>query len=80
MAPYFQIKLELGGSRKQFNGRHDIQHGGIQHKNKRNATLSIMALNAECCYADCRKQAQYAECHYDECALCRLDNVIQLPA
>ncbi len=37
-----------------------------------------MALNAECCllrviYAECRKQAHYAECHYTECryAKCR---------
>jgi hypothetical protein len=36
-------------------------------------TLSIMALNSECCYAEgviyaeCRKQPHYAECHFAEC-------------
>jgi hypothetical protein len=39
----------------------------IQHKD------SIMALNRECCYAESREQAHYAECHYAEChyAECR---------
>jgi hypothetical protein len=32
----------------------DTQHNGIQHNNKLNATLSIMALNTECYYAECR--------------------------
>ncbi len=41
------------------SGRHDIQHNdtqhnAIQHKNKWNATLSIMTLKAECCYAEGR--------------------------
>jgi hypothetical protein len=32
-----------------------------------------MALSAECCCADCRKQVHYAECHNAECryAECR---------
>ncbi len=36
-------------------------------------TLCIMAHNVECCYAECRKQAHYAECYYAECryAECR---------
>jgi hypothetical protein len=35
--------------------------------------LSIMELNVEYCYAECRKQAHYDECHYAECryAECR---------
>ncbi len=45
----------------------DTQQNDIQHNNKWNATLSIMELNAECCYAECRlsfrKHAHYAECH-----------------
>jgi hypothetical protein len=35
--------------------------------NLRMATLSMLALNAECCYSECRKQAYYAECCYTEC-------------
>ncbi len=36
-------------------------------------TLSIMAHNAECCYAEYSTQAHYAECYYTEClyAECR---------
>ncbi len=30
-------------------------------------TLSIMALNVECCYADSRDLYYYTECLYGEC-------------
>ncbi len=30
-------------------------------------TLSMMELDTECCYAECRIYASYAECHYAEC-------------
>ncbi len=32
--------------------RYDIQLNDTQHNNKWKATLSIMALNVECCYAE----------------------------
>jgi hypothetical protein len=65
------------------NQKNDTQHNDTQHEDtqyniKWNATLSIMALNTECCYAgwnyaECRKQAHNAECRYAECryAKCR---------
>jgi hypothetical protein len=50
-------------TRDQSRGCHNMQHNGIQHNNFQHndiqhnnrliATLSIMALDAECCYADC---------------------------
>ncbi len=42
----FQVRHDT-----QYN---DIQQYDIQHKINQNVTLSIMALNTECCYAECR--------------------------
>jgi hypothetical protein len=30
-------------------------------------TVNVMGLSIECCYAEYRKQALYADCHYAEC-------------
>jgi hypothetical protein len=68
----------LGRNDTQHNNIHhndimpDTMHKDIQHNIKGNAKLSIMALNKECRYAECRKQALseeccYAECRYAEC-------------
>ncbi len=71
---------------QQYDTQHDYYlHDYIQHNNKWIATLSIVALNTDCCYgechlywvpfmyADCHKQTHYAECHHAEChyAECR---------
>ncbi len=46
----------------------DPQHNDIQHYKKWNATLSIMAFYAECCYAGSHYAVcRYAECRYAEC-------------
>ncbi len=54
----------------------DTQQSDIQHNNKLNTTLSITMLRVLLCwasfvlsviYAECRKQAHYAECRYAEC-------------
>ncbi len=42
-----------------------------------------MALNTECCllsviYAECRKQAHYAECHYGECRYAECHGAINI--
>jgi hypothetical protein len=39
------------------------EHNDIQHSNEYNVTLSIMALNTECCCAQCH----YPEFCYAEC-------------
>jgi hypothetical protein len=44
----------------------------------------MMALNAECCllsviYAECLKQAHYAECHYAECCYVECRGAPTLP-
>ncbi len=38
-------------------------------------TLNLIALNIECCYAECRNFYYYAECRYAECRYdkCRCD-------
>jgi hypothetical protein len=47
--------------------RNDTQHYGTEHNNKSMATLIIMALDTEFCYAKFRKKAIYDECRYAEC-------------
>jgi hypothetical protein len=50
----------------------DTQHNDTQHNRKLNMTLNIMlrclvSIMISVNYAECRKQAHYAEWHYAEC-------------
>jgi hypothetical protein len=41
-------------------------------------TLCIMTLSTQSCYAECRKQALYADCHYAECHYAECHSTITL--